>query len=1086
MLNQQFKKTNFSLIWVVVVGLFLTFLSAYQIRQWELQQAIHAKQMEVDKYIRALRQSHDNLRDLFRSIKSMQEIEHKANIDTNKKWELDQNSFHHFVKRHLEQERKQSLDALAWVPVVTHDKMLDFEQRMNREKAFQEFQIWEHCSGQASCKVLPRDIYYPIQFIENIKEHQSKLGFNLSSNIQLDQALSKARDEANLMVTVLKEPKDFAYLYMFYPLYDYDTDPPTAVTRQMSLRGFIVGFFNIENYLEETLRPSRYNPNNFLQIFDTTDSQNPVLLYRPQWLAKKAQHAQDIQEILPQVPVSLEFGGRQWSIKLYRIPSIFDFQYWYSVGAFCVGLFLTFGFWRYLLLALNRAVWAETLVEQRTQSLQTANLALQQEMEMTRRITEQLDASRRQFRAIFDEAGIGIVQTNLEHIILENNKAVHHILGYGSSELQGRALHDFVHPADLDSDKQLLNGLLMGDYDSYRISKRYLRRNGETVWTHLNCSIVRDPLKPFLISMVEDVTERHFAELARLEAEKKFRKIFENAIEGIFQCTFSGHFISVNPAFLKIFGCDNADILYQKNINLKRQLHEHPACYEDFMRRLTSNREIKNFEYQARCFDGRIIWVAETVRIAHDEQGQNSFYEGFIEDITHRKAVEEKLRYDATHDQLTGLLNRSAFTHHLERGLARLKEKEKEQEVQMEKMLPFAVLFVDLDRFKMINDSMGHLVGDQLLEEIAHRLRRETRGCDVVARFGGDEFALMLENMSSIKALEDFIERLNRCLGESYTLQNEVFNTTASIGIALANVNYNSADELLRDADIAMYEAKRQGRGKAVFFQSGMHVQVLNIMRMESDLRKAFERGEFCLFYQPIISLENRHTVSLEALLRWNHPEKGLISPDKFIPLAEDTGLIRELGLWVFEQACYQLKYWQVRFPHHHNLGVNINVSAIQLKQPRLVREIETIIHRSGLKPDTCRMEITESAMMNDPDLMLNVLKDLKGLEVQLYIDDFGTGYSSLSYLQKFPIDALKIDKSFIQNIDASDKSMQIAQAIIALGNAFDLRVVAEGVETDTQLNILEASHCHHVQGYYFSRPIDKEKTENYLSIIVH
>jgi EAL domain-containing protein (putative c-di-GMP-specific phosphodiesterase class I) len=257
-------------------------------------------------------------------------------------------------------------------------------------------------------------------------------------------------------------------------------------------------------------------------------------------------------------------------------------------------------------------------------------------------------------------------------------------------------------------------------------------------------------------------------------------------------------------------------------------------------------------------------------------------------------------------------------------------------------------------------------------------------------------------------------------------------------------------------------------------------------MRMESDLRKAFERGEFCLFYQPIISLENRHTVSLEALLRWQHPEKGLISPDQFIPLAEDTGLIRELGLWVFEQACYQLKYWQVLFPHHHNLGVNINVSAIQLKQPRLVREVESIIQRSGLKPEACRMEITESAMMNDPDLMLNVLKDLKGLEVQLYIDDFGTGYSSLSYLQKFPIDALKIDKSFIQNIGASDKSMQIAQAIIALGNAFDLRVVAEGVETVTQLNILQASHCHHVQGYYFSRPIDKENAENYLSILVH
>lgn len=453
-----------------------------------------------------------------------------------------------------------------------------------------------------------------------------------------------------------------------------------------------------------------------------------------------------------------------------------------------------------------------------------------------------------------------------------------------------------------------------------------------------------------------------------------------------------------------------------------------------------------------------------------------------FEDITDRKAVEEQLRYDATHDQLTGLLNRNAFTRHLERALTKLHQ----TGMQPEQGLPFVVLFVDLDRFKIVNDSMGHLVGDQLLEEIAHRLRRETRGYDVIARFGGDEFALMLENVTSIKALEHFIDRLNRYLSEPYLVEGETFNTTASIGIAIASLDYVTADEILRDADIAMYEAKKQGRGKAVFFQPGMHVQVLNIMRMESDLRKAFEREEFCLFYQPIISLENRHTVSLEALLRWRHPEKGLIPPDRFIPLAEDTGLIRELGLWVLETSCRQLREWQTLFPHHEQLGMNVNVSPVQLKQPRLVREVQDIIDRTGLTPQSCRMEITESAMMNDPDLMLNVLRDLKGLEVQLYVDDFGTGYSSLSYLQKFPIDALKIDKSFIQSIDASDKSMQIAQAIIALGNAFDLRVVAEGVETNTQLDILQASHCHHVQGYYFSRPTDTETTENYLSIVVH
>jgi diguanylate cyclase (GGDEF)-like protein/PAS domain S-box-containing protein len=838
----------------------------------------------------------------------------------------------------------------------------------------------------------------------------------------------------------------------------------------------------LQTYLQGTLRPSRYNTSSFLQVFDVTDSEKPILLYQPDWIHRHQTHSENIKEILPEIPVTLELGGRQWRIALYRISSFFDFEHWYSFSILCFGIIFTLGLWRYLSFTLHRANWAEDLVKQRTYSLEATNDALQQEMENTRNMTKQLDASRRQFRAIFDEAGIGIIQTDLKGIILENNKAVQAIIGYSNTELQGRSLMDFVHPSDNKVDHTLLSDLLNGHYDSYRIGKRFLCRNGETVWTHLNCSIVRDPNHPFLISMIEDVTERHFAEIARLEAEKKYRKIFENAIEGIFQCTIMGHFLSVNPAFLKIFACADAKMLYENHTNLKQTLYEDPKRYEEFMHLLASQREVQNFEYRARCFDGRVIWVAETVRMVTDNSSDISFYEGFIEDITDRKAAEDQLRYDATHDQLTGLLNRAAFTRHLERALARLHQ----TGLQPERGLPFVVLFVDLDRFKIINDSMGHLVGDQLLEEIAHRLRKETRDYDIVARFGGDEFALMLENLTSIKALELFIDRLTRYLSEPYIMKEETFNTSASIGVAIASQDYVTADEILRDADIAMYEAKKQGRGKAVFFQPGMHLQVLNIMRMESDLRKAFEREEFCLYYQPIISLENNYTVSLEALLRWNHPEKGLISPDHFIPLAEDTGMIRELGLWVFEQACRQLNKWQTSIPHHKNLGMNINVSPIQLKQPRLVCEIQDIIARTGVNPNSCRMEITESAMMHDPDLMLNVLHDLKGLKVQLYIDDFGTGYSSLSYLQKFPIDALKIDKSFIQNIDASNKSMQIAQAIIALGNAFDLRVVAEGVETRSQVDILHAAKCHHVQGYYFSRPTDQASTENYLNIQVH
>jgi diguanylate cyclase (GGDEF)-like protein len=398
----------------------------------------------------------------------------------------------------------------------------------------------------------------------------------------------------------------------------------------------------------------------------------------------------------------------------------------------------------------------------------------------------------------------------------------------------------------------------------------------------------------------------------------------------------------------------------------------------------------------------------------------------------------------------------------------------------------FAVLFVDLDRFKIVNDSMGHLVGDQLLTEVAQRLNCVVSENYFVARFGGDEFALMLENISDKANLQECVNHILQQLGQPYTLNNDTFNTTASIGIALNNQKYENADELLRDADTAMYEAKKQGGNKFVIFQSGMHENIVNMLRMERDLRKALEREEFCLYYQPIISLETHKTVGLEALVRWEHPEQGMISPELFIPLTEETGLIKELGLWVFDTACVQLRRWQTQFAHHANLGMNINVSPVQMKQSHLVRDIHDIIEKTGIEPPTCRVEITEGAMMQNPKTALTVLNDLKSLNVLLYIDDFGTGYSSLSYLQQFPIDALKIDKSFIDKIEASARSAQVVRAIIALGKAFDLRVVAEGVENALQVSMLKLAHCNHLQGYFFSRPLDAQSIEAFLRVETH
>ncbi|MDM8569709.1 bifunctional diguanylate cyclase/phosphodiesterase, partial [Thiotrichales bacterium HSG1] len=389
--------------------------------------------------------------------------------------------------------------------------------------------------------------------------------------------------------------------------------------------------------------------------------------------------------------------------------------------------------------------------------------------------------------------------------------------------------------------------------------------------------------------------------------------------------------------------------------------------------------------------------------------------------------------------------------------------------------------FVDVGRFKIVNDSMGHLVGDRLLTDIAERLSKEVADDDVVARFGGDEFALIFNDVPNLKILEQKINNILHKLSQPYVLKDETFNTTASIGVALSDSEYETADEMLRDADTAMYEAKKQGGDTSVTFQPGMRLKIVNMLKMEGDLRKALERDELLLYYQPIISLETHKLIGFEALVRWQHPQQGLIAPDLFIPLAEETGLIRELGLWVFETACSQLSDWQQQFANHSELGMNINVSPVQLKQPNLVYQIQDIINKCDIKPNTCRIEITENAMMQNPQMALKILNDLKNLEILLYIDDFGTGYSSLSYLQQFPIDALKIDKSFIQNIDASSKSAQIVNAIIALGKSFDLRIVAEGTENKDQITMLKAANCHNVQGYFFSKPKDAQTIEKFL-----
>jgi diguanylate cyclase (GGDEF)-like protein/PAS domain S-box-containing protein len=463
--------------------------------------------------------------------------------------------------------------------------------------------------------------------------------------------------------------------------------------------------------------------------------------------------------------------------------------------------------------------------------------------------------------------------------------------------------------------------------------------------------------------------------------------------------------------------------------------------------------------------DGTYRWMLTRGVAVRDAEGRAVRMAGSQSDITQRKAAEERLLHDAFHDTLTGLPNRTLLIDRLSRAILRMKRHADYQ---------FACLFLDLDGFKIINDSLGHQIGDQLLIAIGRRLESCVRRGDTVARLGGDEFIILADDLEEPG---DVIRMANRALEElqaPFCLNGEELVTTASIGIALSDPTYDRAEDLLRDADIAMYRAKARGKAGHVIFDKAMHTLAVTRLKLEADLRHAAVRQEFRLHYQPIVSLKSGGIDSFEALVRWNHPERGLIPPDDFIPLAEETRLILPIGMWVLREAANELARFQSAARTPMPLTISVNLSCRQFLQPDLVPQIERILLETGLDPHRLRMEITESVIMEHVETAFTTLSRLKALGVKLAMDDFGKGYSSLSYLHQFPFDTLKIDRSFIARLGGGE-NMEIVRTIVSLANGLGLDVVAEGVETTTQLSLLRELGCQFGQGYLLSRPLSGE-----------
>lgn len=464
-------------------------------------------------------------------------------------------------------------------------------------------------------------------------------------------------------------------------------------------------------------------------------------------------------------------------------------------------------------------------------------------------------------------------------------------------------------------------------------------------------------------------------------------------------------------------------------------------------------------------------------------------------EITAYKQIEALLRHEALHDELTGLPNRTFFLDRLQQAVLilspplPLEGEPKSSKQAQNSSLFFALLFLDIDRFKLINDSLGHWMGDQLLVLIAQRLKTVLRPGDTIARLGGDEFGLLLEGLQDHSEAIAVAQEIHQCLATPFHLYSafldpaspdseatfhEVF-TNASIGITFSDAHGDRPEQFLRNADIALHRAKSKGRARYEVFNSTMHERAVALLQLENDLRRAVERSEFVVYYQPIVSLDIGRITGFEALVRWQHRDRGLVSPLEFIPLAEETGLIVPIGLWVLRQSCLQLRTWQTQFPSYPPLTISVNLSGKQLAHPHFVEQVDQILQETQLEPGSLKLEITESVLMENAEAAAALLAQLRAQQIHLCVDDFGTGYSSLSYLQRFPINMLKIDKSFVSKMIVSEENLEIVKAIITLASNLGMYVTAEGVSSEAQLVKLWALNCDYGQGFLFSKPVDSE-----------
>ena len=670
-----------------------------------------------------------------------------------------------------------------------------------------------------------------------------------------------------------------------------------------------------------------------------------------------------------------------------------------------------------------------------------------------------LAESERKYRMLFDDSRDGIAIFDNDGRYLDANPRYLNMLGYTLDEIRHLGHVDFTPNKWHAIEAQIVENQLYkrGYTDEYE--KEYIDRNGRVFPVSIKASLMYGQYGEVtgMWGTARDISERKQAEARLLLAAR----VFENSGEGIVITNNARIVVSINDAFTRITGYELADVYGQS-----LQLHGTGLNDQAFLQAMwEALDEVGYWEgeigYRHRDGNPRHVWLI--MRQVRDSNGQLTNYIGHLADISERRAWEEHFRYLSEHDYLTGLPNRTLFQDRLQQAI-RLSARQDEM---------LAVAFMDLDRFKNINDSLGHHIGDRLLHAVAERIRQHLRASDTLSRQGGDEFILLLTGLHRTEDAVQVIEQLQRSVADIYLIDEYEFGVTCSIGVSMFPRDGSDYDSLIKHADAAMYQAKAAGRNSYHFYTHDLSERAVERVQIESGLRRALDNQELQVFYQPQIDIDSGRIVGAEALLRWIHPELGTIPPLRFIPVAEETGLIVPIGEWVLHSACRQACQWQAQ---GFALSVAVNLSAVQFRHKALEQSIGQALSASGLAPQWLELELTEGLIMDGSDSVIGIMQRLRQIGVKLSVDDFGTGYSSLSYLKRFPLDKLKIDQSFVRDVTTDPDDAAITRAIINMAQSLKLKVIAEGVETQEQLEFLRRYECDEYQGYYCSKPVPADE----------